>query len=657
HDGRVVSSSSSLDGWMWDRDAAYEYERHGPMRRIEYGLDSVQGADYAYTLNGWLKGINIPSLNHDLDPGHDGDAGDGNNRTFARDAFGSYDILNRLMGDSIFNDAATGEWTTAGLNWSTRYAYDPNGNITALKRYDGAGTDFDMLGYSYASGTNKLDYINDTNAVTGTHPNDIEDQDPANYTYDLIGNLTADAKENITSISWTPSNKIDSIVKTDSRITYAYDAAGNRVRARVYSATNVLQKTTWYVRDASGTVLSIYEQIESGTIKLKEVPLYGSDRVGMIKPNLAWSSTAKDTIDAVFHRNAKERSYELKDHLGNVRAVVSDEVTLATGGEYLPNVLSRTDYYPYGMAMETRTEQQSGYRYGFNGKENDNDVKGAGGQQDYGFRMYDPRVARFISVDPLTMSFPSWTPYAFAMNRVVDNIDLDGLEGISYLEHLKSKQSGLSISTKRVVEYEVHVAVSDDPDMYPQAYTNDEFDKMAESVVRRYNMNQYKDEAGYAVEYRLKISKYDAASRTPEEVGGDLRYKSKAITNDDQTLLSGLPTGQKYRSYRGGALSIGEQKMSGGDLSGGSTPNMTKNVSRVSRSSGWPVGFAEAHEIMHQILMNAGLTARSSGMTNDGDELGGFMDNGGNGNEGLSKPSHETLMKVVPRVDDKTVED
>jgi len=38
-------------------------------------------------------------------------------------------------------------------------------------------------------------------------------------------------------------------------------------------------------------------------------------------------------------------------------------------------------------------------------------------------------------------------------------------------------------------------------------------------------------------------------------------------------------------------------------------------------------------------------------------ELGGFMDNGGNGNEGLSKPSHETLMKVVPRVDDKTVED
>ena len=428
---------------------------HGPMRRIEYGLDSVQGADYVYTLNGWLKGINIPSLNHDLDPGHDGDAGDGSNRTFARDAFGSYDILNRLMGDSIFNDAATGEWTTAGLNWSTRYAYDPNGNITALKRYDGAGTDFDMLGYSYASGTNKLDYINDTNAVTGTHPNDIEDQDPANYTYDLIGNLTADAKENITSITWTPSNKIDSIVKTDSRITYAYDAAGNRVRARVYNASNVLQKTTWYVRDASGTVLSIYEQIESGTIKLKEVPLYGSDRVGMIKPNLAWSSTAKDTIDAVFHRNAKERSYELNDHLGNVRAVVSDEVTLATGGEYLPNVISRTDYYPYGMAMETRTEQQSGYRYGFNSQERDDEIAGVGNHNTADFWEYDTRSARRWNIDPRPN--PSISSYACFEGSPIWNVDPMGdtirvsTSSGKYLFTLDDGKPGLQVMTAQKV--------------------------------------------------------------------------------------------------------------------------------------------------------------------------------------------------------------
>ena len=70
----------------------------------------------------------------------------------------------------------------------------------------------------------------------------------------------------------------------------------------------------------------------------------------------------------------------------------------------------------------------SGYRYGFNGKENDNEVKGEGNQQDYGFRIYDPRLGRFLSTDPLTKSYPELTPYQFASNRPIDGTDLDGLE-------------------------------------------------------------------------------------------------------------------------------------------------------------------------------------------------------------------------------------
>ena len=42
------------------------------------------------------------------------------------------------------------------------------------------------------------------------------------------------------------------------------------------------------------------------------------------------------------------------------------------------------------------------YRYGFNGKENDNEVKGGGNQQDYGERIYNLRLGRFLSVDPIT---------------------------------------------------------------------------------------------------------------------------------------------------------------------------------------------------------------------------------------------------------------
>jgi RHS repeat-associated protein len=68
------------------------------------------------------------------------------------------------------------------------------------------------------------------------------------------------------------------------------------------------------------------------------------------------------------------------------------------------------------------------YRYGFNGKENDNEVKGSGNQQDYGMRIYDPRLGRFLSVDPLAVSYPWYTPYQFAGNMPIEAIDLDGLE-------------------------------------------------------------------------------------------------------------------------------------------------------------------------------------------------------------------------------------
>jgi len=67
----------------------------------------------------------------------------------------------------------------------------------------------------------------------------------------------------------------------------------------------------------------------------------------------------------------------------------------------------------------------SEYRYSFNGKE---DVKEIEGQQDYGFRIYDKRLGRFKSVDPLTKKYPYLTPYQFASNSPISGIDLDGLE-------------------------------------------------------------------------------------------------------------------------------------------------------------------------------------------------------------------------------------
>ncbi len=85
------------------------------------------------------------------------------------------------------------------------------------------------------------------------------------------------------------------------------------------------------------------------------------------------------------------------------------------------------DYYAFGMQMPGR-KSSGGYRYGFNGKENDNEVKGEGNQQDYGMRIYDGRIGKFLSVDPLAKKYPYWTPYQFAGNMPIKYIDLDGLE-------------------------------------------------------------------------------------------------------------------------------------------------------------------------------------------------------------------------------------
>ncbi len=65
------------------------------------------------------------------------------------------------------------------------------------------------------------------------------------------------------------------------------------------------------------------------------------------------------------------------------------------------------------------------YRYGFNGKEKDPEFQN---NYDYGFRIYNPNIAKFLSVDPLTKGYPYYTPYQFAGNKPIVAIDLDGAE-------------------------------------------------------------------------------------------------------------------------------------------------------------------------------------------------------------------------------------
>ncbi len=125
----------------------------------------------------------------------------------------------------------------------------------------------------------------------------------------------------------------------------------------------------------------------------------------------------------------------MSNHLGNVLVTVSDKkIGVSSNGTtidyYTSDIITANDYYPFGSLMPGRKYSQPNtkYRYGFSGKENDNEVKGEGNQQDYGFRIYDPRLGRFLSEDPLANNYPWNSPYSYSEGDPVNYEDLDGLE-------------------------------------------------------------------------------------------------------------------------------------------------------------------------------------------------------------------------------------
>ena len=86
------------------------------------------------------------------------------------------------------------------------------------------------------------------------------------------------------------------------------------------------------------------------------------------------------------------------------------------------------------MMMPDRDwSSESGYRFGFNGKEQDSEAYGDGNYYDYGFKIYNPRLGKFLSTDPLTSSYAWYTPYQFAGNKPIQCDDIDGSEERIYI--------------------------------------------------------------------------------------------------------------------------------------------------------------------------------------------------------------------------------
>ena len=89
--------------------------------------------------------------------------------------------------------------------------------------------------------------------------------------------------------------------------------------------------------------------------------------------------------------------------------------------------------------MPNRHANTGDYRYGFQGQEMDDEIKGEGNSLNYTFRMHDPRVGRFFATDPLEFKFPFYSPYQFSSNTPIVAIELEGLESSDILNEIEKE--------------------------------------------------------------------------------------------------------------------------------------------------------------------------------------------------------------------------
>jgi len=285
----------------------------------------------------------------------------------------------------------------------------------------------DAMKYSYKPNTNQLDKVEDSAIDASTVDYDKykdikQGQQDGNYQYDAIGNLIADVSEGITNINWNVYGKIQEINKNGNLISYTYDASGNRISKTADG------KTTWYVRDASGNVMSVYTvdaAVNNGHLTQSEVKLYGSSRLGI------WNANKDITVtpDANYLRGSK--SYELANHLGNVLVTITDKKLQHTNDNstidyYEADVSTASDYYLGGMEMKSRNYQAgaSSYRYSINGQEVESDLNKNITTALYW--EYDSRLCRRYNIDPLAHKFPWQSSYCTFDDNPISKIDPAG---------------------------------------------------------------------------------------------------------------------------------------------------------------------------------------------------------------------------------------
>jgi len=541
----LVKVETSVNDSNFTLHTDYEYYTTGELKRKKYA-GGIQGVDFVYALNGMLKSINHPSLEQAKDPGHDSndlfglilDYYDGDyersntkidplppvsatnlytgNIRAMRFANKSFDFVNNTINQKVYlYNYNNNGWLTGGsfgsinnnsiVQTPSKYKesdlkYDPNGNIKSLLRSDENANIQDYLSYYYYGGKNQLEHVSDV-IGDGAKVGDIDNQGANNYIYNAIGQLTDDVKEGL-KYTYNSEGLVTRVGLTNgiSVVDFAYNERGQRIRKRSYNTSNgALMNTTYYVVDASGNTVGIYNHMSNGTLTLVENAVYGNDMLG------------------VYTRADQRTNYQLTDHLGNVRAVFTNNSGTA-------GVKDNADYYPFGEKLAGRNIF-SGYRYAFQGQELDPET----GKEAFKLRLWDGRLGRWLSPDPMGQYS---SPYMGMGNNPIGLIDPDG----GSTEGSDNKYKG--VWNKETNKYDYTYIDNTGGDFYD---------------IVNYEGGQKDGITGIFINPMIKVQEnwfsedQEFLEATSKRVGvGEWKYHSEAITPGHFEELLPIPAAGKY---------------------------------------------------------------------------------------------------------------
>jgi RHS repeat-associated protein len=322
-----------------------------------------------------------------------------------------YDRLGRLR--SSTSALYDNSWMSDGDGgWTSKYSVDGNSNLVRVERWGFEGPTqnqkYDDATLTYASnGSNALISVSDAGtSLSAPAVIELKQTSSGDFAYDASGrtlNATMGANEN--SNTYNSMNRLHALTRGDQNVVRLHDASGQIVRSDVYQ-TNLWEKSVYVIPGSIATDLAVYNSASSGEVYIQEWGIYGSRRLGVDR------SVDPSSFVNVHQRRSGEKLYELIDHIGSVRAIVSD-VKLYEQDGFTGQIKQHNDYESYGSLRSMRysgIEDADIYRYGFQGLRLSVGVEHTQEYQPIA-RYYDPRTGRWGSTDPNGSSYPSQSAY------------------------------------------------------------------------------------------------------------------------------------------------------------------------------------------------------------------------------------------------------